>query len=290
MKSRLRSVQVEPPNPIVPFPNLFYWVYFSQSFVSDPQDIYYKKEGRPFGFASYDAFGKESDPDDCSYLCDPNDFKYKWRKRKKNCCSDYANLGVESGIDFEVCLFQEMPWIFNLNAGGGICHESVVRKIQSVRFRGIESLKNRNSKGDHDSAKYYVLTTSNYVNQIVERVIDEQENFCPQCGYQPLICDRCTRRRCLECTWGNKSNVEVVEKTNWTNFMPIQLASWNGEDMVSGAVDTIVTGRLLKFMIDEQLTPFGYGPMAVDAHGAKQWQLEFAEEAKHDVELRFEIE
>lgn len=286
MLPRLKSIELEGPGPALAFPHLFYWIHFSQSFVKDLFDLQYSEERRTNGFESFKAFGDDDDPANLSHVIAPESLKYKRNCYRTSCCGDEIHVGIDGDIDFSICEYDEIPWVYNLQgAGGGVCHEKVARTLQHGEFKGLVEVSNQNSARQTVSEKYIALTARSFVTQIHCRFREDDGNFCPQCGFQPIRCTDCSRNRCRDCFWKSATVPERWMNRDWTDYNPVLLSSWNGDDLVCGESDTLVTGRLLRFLIDEQLTPFGYGPMATEAKGAKRWQLDSAEKAKCEIRI-----
>ncbi|MFN7732514.1 MAG: hypothetical protein ACK5OB_11470 [Pirellula sp.] len=295
MKPNLKPVREVHPNPVETVDDLFYWIHFSQSFVQEATVVEFLREDqRPFGFEPFDEFDREPEPCDCTTVELHGDLKY--RTEKSPCCGAILDIAIEASVPIAVDYYQELMWIKNLWRGG-ICHVEVPRSLQSAGFTGMVQLESQGSTESSDEQKYCTITTRSGVRQLGTRVIDETENFCPSCGFQPLHCDGCLREKCRRCPWSSYYLKFVLELgrsqssgLNWTNFCPVLLSTWNGDDFFAGESGTIVTGRLLQYLIDQKLSPFGYGPMAVEARGATKRQLEMAERKRAKVELRFDIE
>jgi hypothetical protein len=197
-----------------------------------------------------------------------------------------------TAVEFELRNNTTQPLIHG--TGQAFIHKSAREIIENRGFKGFcyipNSYRRRAARVNQSSTdlEYFYLEKSGGI-YLVPGILRSGDNVCPRCrtpisacqvcGDFPSKCDLCGQELLLEEEYfedvlGNKLN-----GTSW----PVQLSSWNLEDVVGGGYWFLVTGEFLEFLIANDIAPFAFGPVDVDCDGATEEQLVRAKQVRRQI-------
>jgi len=254
---------------------VFYWIITGQIWVINALGPKYEQDGFRNNFMP------------CSVLSNPNEsFDFNEvidcvEKLTDVVACDNCNRVDQIATSVEFVVRNDIPQPFLNGTGEAYIRTEARDLIQKNGFKGFKCIANSGVRTEDYQKNYWYLATTSSLFQ-VPGVVRKQEDTCPSCDMSPIVCSVCGhwRKRCPVC----KQAREIVELNNlYENGIeadgsgwPLVLSSWNLDDAVGGAFGLIVTGELLEFLIEHEITPFAFGPIEVEADQATSEQMERA--------------
>jgi hypothetical protein len=265
---------------------VFYWISPGQVWITDSLFVGCESEGQTYQFVPWSKF---ADPfDDFEFNEALNDiFKY----RVIGACSGCMHVRQQvTAAEFDLRNDTVQPLIHGV--GTAFIHTNAKRILEVAGFKGFCFVPNSKKQAKISLLSDYWFIETYSSTSRVAGVVRNGENTCPNCEVVLSACTVCGefRNRCPNCksvtVHKEVNSVDIHGNTTNGSEWPLMLSTWNLDDVVGGAYWLAVTGEIVEFMINNDITPFAFGPIALECDGASDEQLERALQVRRDISFQ----